>query len=60
MLPLFTANPASALRLGRKGRLAPGMDADVVVLDERTLDILHVFARGRALVRDGRLVAREG
>jgi beta-aspartyl-dipeptidase (metallo-type) len=60
VLPLFTSNPASALKLGRKGRLAPGMDADVVVLDERTLDILHVFARGRALVRDGRRVAREG
>ncbi|NPC78062.1 beta-aspartyl-peptidase [Pyxidicoccus fallax] len=60
VLPYFTANPASALRLGRKGRLAPGMDADVVVLDERTLEVAHVFARGRALVREGRLVSREG
>jgi beta-aspartyl-dipeptidase (metallo-type) len=60
VLPLFTSHPATALKLKRKGRLAPGMDADVVVLDARTLNIVHVFARGRALVREGRRVAREG
>lgn len=32
VLPLLTANPADALRLADKGRIAPGKDADLVVL----------------------------
>jgi beta-aspartyl-dipeptidase (metallo-type) len=56
VLPLFTANPATALKLRRKGRLAPGVDGDVVVLDGRTLAVVHVFARGRQRVRDGRVL----
>jgi beta-aspartyl-dipeptidase (metallo-type) len=53
---LFTRNPASALRLDRKGCLQEGADADVVVLDRATLAVMDVFAGGRALVRDGRAV----
>jgi beta-aspartyl-dipeptidase (metallo-type) len=34
-LPAFTANPARLLRLARKGSLASGHDADLVVLDEQ-------------------------
>jgi beta-aspartyl-dipeptidase (metallo-type) len=59
MLPLVTANTAAVLKLERKGRLAPGNDADVCVLRRDTLDVVHVFARGRHLVRDGRLVEPE-
>ena len=33
-LPAFTANPAKLLRLTRKGSLAVGHDADLVVLDD--------------------------
>lgn len=33
-LPAFTANPADLLRLERKGRLAQGCDADLIVLDD--------------------------
>jgi beta-aspartyl-dipeptidase (metallo-type) len=33
-LPAFTTNPAKLLRLTRKGTLAAGQDADLVVLDE--------------------------
>ncbi len=59
MLPLVTSNTAAVLKLARKGRLAPGCDADVVVLRRDTLDVVHVFARGQRMVDDGRLVARE-
>jgi beta-aspartyl-dipeptidase (metallo-type) len=59
ILPFFTANPAAALKLRGKGRLAPGLDGDVLVLDGRTLAVVHVFARGRQRVRDGRLLAGE-
>ena len=34
VLPAFTLNPAQLLRLERKGRLAAGADADLVVLDQ--------------------------
>ena len=34
-LPAFTANPAKLLRLARKGMLAAGQDADLVVLDDQ-------------------------
>jgi beta-aspartyl-dipeptidase (metallo-type) len=56
VLPHFTSNTAEALKLTNKGRLEEGKDADVVVLREKRLDIVHVFARGRQLVKDGQLV----
>src|SRR6185369_2617317 len=34
VLPAFTTNPAKLLRLARKGAIAAGHDADLVVLDE--------------------------
>jgi beta-aspartyl-dipeptidase (metallo-type) len=57
VLPAFTSNPAALLRLERKGRLAPGCDADLVVLD-REGGVADVMARGRWHVRDGRAVVR--
>lgn len=35
VLPAFTKNPADILRLGKKGRIAVGADADLVALDEK-------------------------
>lgn len=58
-LPLVTRNVAEALHLFRKGRLEPGADADVLVLRKDTLEIVHVIAKGRLLVRDGELQVRE-
>lgn len=57
-LKLITWNPSKALRLQpRKGTLAVGSDADIVVLDDR-LDIQYVFAKGQCLMERGRLRAR--
>lgn len=57
LLPALTSAPADLLRLHAKGRIAPGLDADLVVLgdDHRPR---HVMARGRWHVRDGRAVVR--
>jgi beta-aspartyl-dipeptidase (metallo-type) len=50
-LPAFTANPAKLLRLARKGALAAGNDADLVVLDEQhRADI--VVVQGEIHVKD--------
>jgi beta-aspartyl-dipeptidase (metallo-type) len=57
VLPAFTSNVASLLRLGGKGHLAPGYDADLVVLAE-DWTVRHVMARGRWMVREGRAVHR--
>ncbi|MCK7577161.1 MAG: amidohydrolase family protein [Chromatiales bacterium] len=51
LLPI-TANPAAALKLARKGRIAPGMDGDLVVLD-RNLRPVSVVALGRVMIREG-------
>ena len=59
MLPLVTSNTATVLKLGGKGRIAAGCDSDVLVLRRDTLDVVHVFARGRRLVDDGRLATPE-
>jgi beta-aspartyl-dipeptidase (metallo-type) len=55
VLPIFTSNVATLLRLPRKGRIAAGADADLVVLDANHR-IRDVMARGRLLVRDGQPV----
>ena len=54
---LFTANPASFYGLDRKGRVAPGCDADLLFLD-RDLELVHVIARGNRAVTDGNVVLR--
>ncbi|MGB1698470.1 MAG: beta-aspartyl-peptidase [Nannocystaceae bacterium] len=56
VLPCMTRSVASLLRLPRKGTLAPGDDADLVVLTAGCA-VHHVMARGRWMVRDGMCVA---
>jgi beta-aspartyl-dipeptidase (metallo-type) len=59
LLPSVTANAAQVLKLSGKGRLAPGCDADVLVVRRDSLEIVHVIAKGRHLVRDGKIVEKE-
>ncbi|MES2523845.1 MAG: beta-aspartyl-peptidase [Gemmatimonadota bacterium] len=57
VLPAFTSNVAALLRLPRKGRVAIGMDADLVVLDA-AYQVRDVMARGAWHVRGGTAVRR--
>ncbi len=50
VLPIFTSNVASLLRLHQKGRIEVGGDADLVVLDDAH-HVHDVIARGRFVVR---------
>lgn len=54
---LFTANPARFYRLDRKGRVEPGADADLLLLDS-DFGLVHVVARGRRAIIDGEIVLR--
>ena len=57
VLPPFTSNVADLLRLAGKGRLHPGADADLVVLDEHG-GVRDVMARGRWHFRNRATVVR--
>ncbi|MDY0103425.1 MAG: beta-aspartyl-peptidase [Lentimicrobium sp.] len=56
-LKVLTLNPATILKLKQKGRIATGLDADLVLLDEN-LDIHSVFALGQLVVDAGVLLKK--
>jgi beta-aspartyl-dipeptidase (metallo-type) len=58
ILPLVTSNTARVLKLETKGRIAAGADADLIALRPGSFEPVHVVARGRVLMRDGRIDAR--
>jgi beta-aspartyl-dipeptidase (metallo-type) len=54
-LKTITSNPANLLKLSRKGRIAVGLDADLVLLNENTMDIDTVVCGGEFMLKAGRL-----
>ncbi|BDU77901.1 beta-aspartyl-peptidase [Mesoterricola sediminis] len=57
-LRVITANPARIYRLAGKGGLAPGMDADLVLLDPKDLTVHTVVARGRVLMKARKVLVK--
>ena len=55
VLPLFTSNVAELLRLKTKGKITPGHDADLVILNEQN-EITDVMAHGKWHKRNGKSV----
>ncbi len=53
VIAALTCNPAAALGLAGKGRVATGMDADLLLLDPADGRIREVFCGGRRLMRAG-------
>lgn len=57
-LAFFTANPAALLKLqGRKGCIAEGADADILVLDEN-LQVNDLWAKGKTAVHDKEFIIK--
>ncbi len=54
---LFSTNAASFYKLPGKGKIKPGSDADLIVLDEN-FELRDVLARGRRMMSEGKLQAR--
>ncbi len=55
-LAAMTRNPARVLGLAQKGRIHPGHDADLLLLDADSLALTDVMCRGRWLFRDNQLL----
>ena len=53
VLPIFTRNPARVAGLAQKGRIAQGLEADLIILDEHNA-LEAVMARGQWMVRGGK------
>lgn len=51
ILPCWTSNTATVLKLGSKGRLQKGADADVLVVDKGDLRPRHVLAMGKPMLK---------
>jgi beta-aspartyl-dipeptidase (metallo-type) len=58
VLKLATSNTAQVLGLERQGTLEPGKRGHLLILEEGSLDIVHVHAGRGWMVRDGSLVTR--
>jgi beta-aspartyl-dipeptidase (metallo-type) len=54
---IFSTNAAEFYKLGGKGRIEAGRDADIVIANG-DLGLSDVFARGRRMMAGGRLLAR--
>lgn len=52
VLKTITSNPAAALKLKNKGNIKEGFDADLVLLDEETLIVDTVIAKGQIMIEN--------
>lgn len=48
-IKVITSNVAELLKLNNKGKIEKGRDADLVIVDEETLDIINVISKGRSV-----------
>ncbi len=56
-LKTVTSNPATILKLPRKGRIKPGNDADLVMVDKDYQPEL-VLAMGKTMMKEGRIMVK--
>lgn len=54
----ITSNVAEHLSLINKGKIEKGKDADIVIVNKETLDITDLFAKGKPMIKDSKLLAK--
>ena len=59
MMATVTSNPARILKLGAKGCVETGADADFTLIANDGFELQHVIARGKRVVLDGSVVVQE-
>ena len=57
-IKVITSNVADLLKLSEKGRISEYKDADFVLVDEKSLDITDVCAKGKMLIRDNEILVK--
>lgn len=57
-LKTITSNPAKILKLKEKGKIEKGNSADFVLVDKINLDIIDVYAKGKPLVLNKKIIVR--
>lgn len=57
-LPAVTSNVARVLKLSQKGHIGADYDADILLLDEKTLDIQTVIAKGKVMIKDQEILVK--
>lgn len=58
-LALVTSNPARILKLHDDGAIVAGNKANLLLLEAKSLELRHVLANGKVVVRDGSVTLRE-
>lgn len=53
-----TSNPAKLLKLEHKGKIAENADADLVLAEEESLELLSVFAKGVLMIHDKKVLVK--
>ena len=57
-LKVITSNVSKVLKLDNKGSIEVGKDADLVLVDENTLEIDTVIAMGKVMVENGEAIVK--
>lgn len=53
-----TSNPAKLLKLENKGKIVENADADLVLAEEATLELLSVFAKGVLMIHEKEVLVK--
>ena len=56
-IPLFSTTPADFYKLKQKGKIEPGKDADLLMLD-KDFNLISSFAKGRKMMAEGKLLIK--
>jgi beta-aspartyl-dipeptidase (metallo-type) len=59
LLRSVTSSTAAALKLPMKGAIKEGNFADVLVIDQRSFELTHVFSKGKWMLKNGSLNFKE-